>query len=387
MAVLNTVTDRSILTALSQHKFIVFATDHFNSLGVIRSLGEFGIKSHVVCYGKQSAFIKSSKYINSFFISKDLNDCLEYIIQTFGNESNKPFIFATTDETESHLDLHFDELKDKFYFYNAGTASRVTQMMEKEYIAKIAETCGLNIPKTEEVNHGEMPQTLKFPIMTKSIMPTIHNWKSNVFICHNEQELKQAYTHIKQKRVVLQEYILKKNEINFEGFVINNGCNLYLPFDNRYHRTTEDSYGQYGYVERNSRPDLLEKIQELFKYTGFNGIFEIEFIIDKNDKLYFLEINFRTSAWVYAYTKCGINLPIMFAISTIEGKINSSSENVHKLPFHFMNVIPDFKQNVTTKKISLWQWIKDFMNTDCTFYYNKRDIKPFLSFMKSKIIN
>ena len=33
---------------LSKHKFIVFCSDHYNSLGVVRSLGEAGIASIVI---------------------------------------------------------------------------------------------------------------------------------------------------------------------------------------------------------------------------------------------------------------------------------------------------------------------------------------------------
>lgn len=371
--------------SIYKHKFIVFAIDHFNSLGIIRSLGEKGINPIVVLYGEKSKLVQKSKYISEYYRSNNIEECYEYIKDNYSQELYKPFIIATTDETASCLDLHYDELVDKFHFFNAGEQGRITKMMEKEYIAHLAQSCGLKIPKTEEVNRGDMPKSVKFPIMTKSNTPTIHNWKANVFICNNENELKEAYKHITQERVILQEYIHKKNELNYEGFAINNGQDLYMPYDNRFYRNTPSSYGQYGFIEKSQQTELFHKIKELVKETKFNGIFEIEFLIDQNDNFYFLEINFRSSCWTYAYTKCGINLPIMYSQSVIYGKINTSEEHICKLPFKFMNVIPDFKINVKNGNLTFTKWVKDFLDIDCSFYFNKKDIMPFLYFIKNKI--
>lgn len=364
------------MSVLSNHKFIVFATEGFNSLGVIRALGEAGIRPYLVVWDRY-ALTPYSKYVQESYFSKTLENGVRYILDTFGNEQEKPFIIATSDETASSLDCHYDELKDKFYFFNAGSQGRITQLMEKGYLPQIAESCGLKIPKTVEVKNGELPTTLNYPVITKSPTSTIRNWKSNVHICHNEDELRDAYKQIKQERVVLQEYIEKVDEINYEGFVINDGRDLYMPLDNRYYRTEKDGYGLYAYIERDAHPELRESIKKLFETIQYNGIFELEFLIDKNGQAYFLEINFRGSAWLYAFNKCGVNLPYMFALSTLQGKIDSSPENIKKLPFSLMYAVTDFKLNVLTHKVSLWRWVREFLSVDCLFYYNRHDMKPF----------
>ncbi len=363
-------------TGLSDHKFVVFATDSFNTLGVIRALGEAGIRPYLVLWD-HAKLSNHSKYVKEYYLSHGLENGIQYILSKFGDEQEKPFIFATSDDTVSCLDLHYDELKDKFYFYNAGGQGRITRLMEKGYLPQIAESCGLRIPKTEEVKNGELPKTLSYPVITKSPTSTIHNWKSNVHICNNEGELLKAFELINQDRVVIQEFIEKVDEIDYEGFVINDGKDLYMPLDNRYYRLEEDSYGDYAYIERNPRPELLEPIKKLFEQIGYNGIFEMEFLVDKNGNTYFLEINFRSSAWIYAFNKCGVNLPYMFALSTLQNKLDVASENIKKLPFSLMNSVRDFNKNVLTRKVSLWQWLRDFMSADCFFYYNRHDMKPF----------
>ena len=161
--------------------------------------------------------------------------------------------------------------------------------------------------------------------------------------------------------------------------------NFIKTLDERQFKSGLGEVVKYGFIEKSQQTELFHKIKELVKETKFNGIFEIEFLIDQNDNFYFLEINFRSSCWTYAYTKCGINLPIMYSQSVIDGKINTSEEHICKLPFKFMNVIPDFKINVKNGNLTFTKWVKDFLDIDCSFYFNKKDIMPFLYFIKNKI--
>lgn len=48
----------------------------------------------------------------------------------------------------------------------------------------------------------------------------------------------------------------------------------------------------------------------MFSEIQFEGIFEVEFMVDADGKLCFLEINFRNSTWILASMKAGIPLPI-----------------------------------------------------------------------------
>ena len=65
--------------SIYKHKFIVFAIDHFNSLGIIRSLGEKGINPIVVLYGEKSRLVQKSKYISEYYRSNNIEECYKYI--------------------------------------------------------------------------------------------------------------------------------------------------------------------------------------------------------------------------------------------------------------------------------------------------------------------
>ena len=46
---------------------------------------------------------------------------------------------------------------------------------------------------------------------------------------------------------------------------------------------------------------LKDKIKQIIRKANYTGIFCVEGIIDKNDDLYFLEVNYRYSGWGYAH--------------------------------------------------------------------------------------
>ncbi len=365
---------------------IVFCVDHFNPLGVIRSLGEAGVYPIVIlCSEHKSILVRYCKYIKKIHEVGSLDEGRSVLLNYYANARDKNFLYVTSDDIESHLDMHYDELVPYFYFYNSSAKGRITQMMEKSEIVRLANKAGLKTPKTEEVRRGEMPKTLTYPILTKAHISTIRHWKSNVFICHNEEELKTAYQHISCETVLLQEYIEKKDELNIEGFCINDGKDVYMPLQNRFFRTTDTSYGNYLYIEKYNHPEILNKIQKLFELTRYNGIFEMEFMIGKNDELYFLEINFRNSAWLYAYTRCGLNFPLMWAKSMLLSKIVDDDAHISSLPFTLMDELTDFKWSVLSGKVSLFEWLKELKNVNCIFYYNKNDKKPFFMYLLNRL--
>ena len=369
------------------HLHILFGQDHYNPLGVVRSLGEDGISPVVILISESKPhLVNKSRYIGKLHWVKSIEEGYEVLLSNYGNEPLKPFIYTCSDDTESFLDLHYNELIEHFYFFNAGEQGRITKIMEKEEMIKMAVESGIDIPKTEVVRVGDLPKTLRYPILTKAVISTMANWKSNVHICQNEAELLEAYKTIKGDSIILQEYITKKNELCLDGVSVNGGEEVYLPIQSEYIRFTPSAYGNYIYFQKYKEMDLLPKIQTIFKKTGFSGVFSMEFLRDKDDNFYFLEINFRNSTWSYAHTHVGVNLPVIWAKSTLAGHLDVSDVKITKETFTAIQEFTDFKDSVLGGAVSVKQWLKDFSNCDCPFYYNKQDSAPFWSILRKKIL-
>lgn len=373
---------------LRKHKFIQLVQDHYNPLCVCRSLGKRGINPIVILYGKNPCLLNHSKYPSKVHLVETLEEGYKLLVKQYGNEEYKPFVFCSDDTTESYLDEHYDELKDHFIFYNAGEQGRVTFLQNKKTITSLGVEAGMTIPKSEVVDTGVLPKTLKYPIITKVLASTMGAWKGDVYICHNEEELKEAYKKIKSPKLILQEYIYKKGEFCMEGFSCNDGKDVFIPYICNYIRIYDNSYGHYMEFTPFKDDTLKEKILELFRLTKFNGIFEIEFMKGPNDKNYFLEINFRASTWNYALTVGGGNLPYFWAKSMLSGKIHYEEMELTDKPFRAMVEPDDFINKVMkAREVSLKQWVSEVKKCECTYFYDKDDSKPIKAYIYHRILN
>ena len=46
---------------------VVFGNDHKNPLGAMQSLGQAGVNSIAVCWGKRTGTLESSKFLNKIY--------------------------------------------------------------------------------------------------------------------------------------------------------------------------------------------------------------------------------------------------------------------------------------------------------------------------------
>ena len=153
------------------------------------------------------------------------------------------------------------------------------------------------------------------------------------------------------------------------------------------YRLTKDSYGIYRHLEPFNDNELEMKIQKFIQTIKYSGVFEIEFIIDKQGIPFFLETNFRITQYNSAYAMFGVNFPYLYAKSCLIGKL--SFDDIcfsSKRPFNVMSEFEDFRISCLHGDLSFKQWIKDFRKTDCFQYYDKLDPSPFYYTLWSKFM-
>lgn len=368
---------------IPENKAILFVTDHYNPLGILRGLGEDGIKPIVIIVGKNPVLVNKSKYVGVLHVVKTNEEGFELLMSQYGNEPVKSFIFTGSDDIALFLDSKYDELIDKFYFFHCGEKGRLRKFMNKEENTLLAKRNGINLPKEEKLNRGEFPTTLKYPVLTKAIYTTEGAWKKDVFICQNQEELAEAYKHIKSEKLLVQEYIDKKNELSINGMSIDGGREVIMPFLTDYIRFYKNAYGHYMTLRPfDPNCELYKQIHAAVREAGFNGLFEAELLLDKDDKTYFLEINLRATTWGYAITYGGVNLPYLWMIATLDNHINPNTYHIRQEPFTAMVEPLDYLLNVKRGSYSAIKWWRDLFKTDCYYFYNKQDPKPFWSWMR-----
>lgn len=373
--------------SINHFQHVLFAEEnHYNPLGVVRSLGEEGIKPDIIAYGGGERVVTSSKYAGKVYHVSTVEDGYGILLDKYKNENQKVFVYTCDDKVTSFLDEKYNEIKDYFYFNNAGTPGRVTHFMDKNNINVLAEKHGLKIPKTFVVSRGEILDEFEYPIITKAISSNSGGWKEDVFICHNNDELKDAYSKITSEILLIQRYIEKKNELCLDGCVVNQGNDLLISIASKYNYILPGKY-TCDYTSTNFHNDGLQKsLAGMFKEIGFEGIFSIEFLIDKNDELYFLEINFRNSTWSYTSTCVGMNLPILWAKGMMDKRLPVNSYKKIETDYRTIYELYDFSMRTKSKMITPMGWIKDLKNVDCFLLYNKRDPKPFWVLIGDRVL-
>lgn len=357
--------------------YIVFGKFSGNVLGQMRSIGECGLTPYLIWVGEElPAVIKRCKWLKSFKCVENAQLGVEFLLTGFETDPNRKMVITTdNDEIVKVLNDNYDRLVNHYYFFNAGGNGLLSEKMEKQSQCEIALKCGLNVPKSIEVEVGSVPTDLNYPVITKASNSFDGaNWKNVVHICRSESELLDSFKSLRVGHVILQEFIEKKNEYVVQGISLNNGDSLFVPIDGSYYRIPEGAYGSFLYFEEfTDKYHIFENLRDFFREIGYNGVFEAEFLVDQTDQLHFLEVNFRHTLWNHTFTNMGVNLCELWYKSL------SDAAGVIKTSFHFegrhslMREDVDFNRSVIEGGYDLRRWITDFRNTDSFVYLDKKD--------------
>lgn len=366
-----------------QHKdlVIVFAIEHYNPLGVIRTLGKRGIRPDYIAVKGRVRLSSKSKYLNRVHEVESVEEGYKVLLTEYGNvckNGNKPVIICSDDKTIGYLDNHYEELKDKFIFFNAGKQGRINDYMDKFQILELAKKHGLSVLDSRVVKRGEVPEDLRYPVITKSISPNSGGWKSDVFICENAEELAEAHKKIKSDEVMLQQFVEKKNEYAVEGCSVNKGRTTLLSIYSIYNYLIKGYYSPYRTSGSFNNPEIEKGLKAMIEEIGFEGVFDAEFLIGPDDKYYFLEINFRNTTWSYASDVLGMPLAYLWVKAMNDEKVLEDAFKPSKKPILCMVEPIDYNLRCRQRGYSKCKWFIELLKCKCKDYWNWTDLRPSL---------
>lgn len=375
-----------------RNKAIVIGADHYNTLGVIRSLGEKGIPVYLILITQNEGFVDKSKYVaQSWSVHSSEKEILEILIRNFNNEEFKPVIIPTSDFAVKTIDENLDILKYKYIIPNIkNTQGKITKLMNKKTMNKIAIESGLTVPKSWEIflnTQYRLPDNLTFPCIVKPIS-SLDGKKEDIVVCKNQLTLENYLFKLRNSynRMLIQEYVDGEDAIMIEiiGCVTLNG-NIIIPaiIEKVREYPLRTGSTSYAKVVKNSLYVDIKKIYSFIKKIGYIGIFDIEMKYS-NGKLYFIEINFRNGAPGYALTNVGVNLPYLWYLGAGGLSIDNAKKEIDK-DFYLMMELRDIR-HVLNGDVKIITWIKDLIRTKSFLFTNLKDMGPVL-FKFSKIIH
>lgn len=363
------------------NRVIVIGTTHHNSLGVIRALGERGYDVEFVNFeGGNLDYVSKSKYIQKYQSLNNIEQVCNYLKQRPLTE-RKEVIIPCADSVTEHLNLHLGELNERYTFPGVPQQGRMVELMDKTTMIEMAGKRGIYAPTVWRLP-ADVAE-VNFPCITKCHVSS-HGGKSDIVIHHSKEGL-DAFLQNHRGELFAQAYICKKEEVQLIGCSLRGGDDIIIPGMSKIIRSqpnTNTGFLEYGPIDP-FYCDIVERAKLYIKDCQYSGLFSFEIMRGKDDKIWFLEINFRNDGNAWCVTKSGTNLPVIWVKASLGEEYKSEiCESKHIL---MMPEFQDFKL-VLQRKISLDQWYRDWKKTDYFMEYDKKDKKPFYIYIYNKII-
>lgn len=354
---------------------VVVGSNHINTLGIIRSLGEKGIKSYLLLMDNSKSYVKKSRYIKeTYYSQKTEKDVIDTLLNKIEYKKQKCYIIPTGDPSALIIDNNLNKLKTKYIVPNINdTEGEIIKNMDKYVQYQIAKKNNYRMAKTKLIDlNKENNENNIYPCILKPAV-SADGVKSDIRICKTEEQYKKAIKEFKTKkynRILLQEYLTYDYELDIPGY--SNGkdsraiamikkINIY-PI-----KKGSTCYGKVLEIISSEQ----EKIEKMINSIEYNGIFDIDLFV-KGEQIYLNEINFRNGALSYCLSKNDTSISLDWILSNEEGKVQ---QNKSIKPYHFMVEDCNLKL-VLEKEVSIIAFIKEFFKAKIYAYLNIKDPKP-----------
>lgn len=375
---------------------IVIGYEHHNTIGAIRATRDIDANVYFISIAQMGKprYVGKSNSIkrHNYFEASNENQAIN-ILKSLPLKGKKHVVVSCGDKLSHVIDIRYEELSKLFILPNINhTQGKLSALQSKATMCEIVERYGVRIPQSLIYNVQQdnlCDLDIQYPCFIKAISSTEGPKDLNVYtdlesLSRGVNELSKACEIIQ-----IQEFIKKDKEIIVLGCADGNG-NVCLPCMIDKYRQWPPKVGgtTYGLVtprlERCVNPELISRIVAEIKYSG---VFSFEFII-KDNKLYFIETNFRNDATGYSSVYGGVNLINMWYRSVIGLPVNWNLRVSRE--YMVMSDLNDIN-NAIHFQVPVIQWLYEFITAQVKFYWDKADMKPFFSYLisraKSKLFN
>lgn len=365
---------------MERRSVVIIGSSSYNTLGLIESLAEMGVKSNLILLGKtNNRFVCKSKYIISLYECEREEEVITCLLDN-SNRWYEYVIITANDNSAAIIDRHYDELITSYFIPNAQQQGRICQLMDKHYQASLAKEVGLVCPQTWYYTGGELFEDLYYPCITKA-ESSLEGDKSIQQIFHEKESLNAFIKKGVYNILIIQQFIEKEYEFQLLGCSLKGGEDIIIP--GRTHIIRPNNIQNTFYLEffpcEDRLQDLLEKVKCFIRLTGYSGLFSVEFLHDKNGVDYFTEMNFRNDGNSYVVTKSGVNLPYLWYK---EGCGELKQSDYSGLQAKAVSFCPEhvYVWSIITHEVGFLEGIRNIRNASCYGIYFKNDKRPFFHY-------
>lgn len=362
------------------NKIIIWATDDFNALGLLRQLVPAGLDVVFLVKGKPK-YASKSVYNRNMVVTSNIDEGYDYLMSHFREEKNKPIIITSSDMIMVFIDRHRHDMKD--FFILPGTTQQGLQekYTDKNVMTELAQEMGILCPMSRYIKKGDDISGWLYPSIIKPSHQKPGHYNEFKFkICKNEKQLINTLKYVREdSEFILQQYIKKEKDILVYGARMSDGETRIAGVFVR-SRLADSGSSSYGKIYSVSEtPECyknsidLEKIGCFLNKIDYKGPFSFEYGYFQA-KSYFFEVNLRNDGTSHYFYQLGANIPLAYVMSCVGEDYSQVQYQVTKTGT-FIDEVFDV-ENVINGSVKWQIWKKEKKEANVYKYYSKDDLAP-----------
>lgn len=363
------------------NKVILIGGNHHNGLGLVRSFGinhiyPYGI---IIGEGSKNSFVRYSKFWKKTWALDDKDKIVDFLLNTFGNEKERPVIIPWSDTAAEVIDENINKLNSSFIVPSInGEQSSIVQLMDKSKQVDFANKFGIPMANSYvvELPCHNLPEGIHYPCIIKPVVST-EGLKTDIRVFNNQAELLDYFsrlTEIGYKRILVQDFINYDYEVGFIGSCSSNPAYLI----NKKVRIWPRVGGSNSFVQRDNNilvQDMCNTILNALISIGYSGMFDVE-LLCLQDKVYLNEINWRSSGNSFFSLGSEVFYAVIWYYSVIGYEVPNGMKRTNEdESFYAMNESTDLR-HVIYGNLSVFQWNRDRKRCKCFALWYWNDLKP-----------
>lgn len=366
------------VSIMNNYVAIVIAEDHYNAMGMLRSLSASKLPIKLVLIAEHEHYVDKSRYLKETIVVKKSKEAVLAALNKLLCSDEHGILFPLSDYAANILDENYELLSGRATVPNMK--GNMHLLLDKEQAKMHAQTCGLRTPRGRSVYLDNVALTLRseeYPIIVKPLA-SIDGAKSDIRIAGNADQLRNIFVDMQHKgyeRVLVEQYICGDDEhmIEVMGYAANGEVTISGIISKiREFPIKNGSTSYANVVEEHVDIDPM-KISRFVSECSFDGLFDMEFKYAAG-KAYFIECNFRNGAPGFALTCCGRNIPCGW----MQKHLDIEFKEKPRKNLLFMCEQNDLL-NMLKGEVAVLQWIRQFFRAKKIFFDSK-DMKPYLHY-------
>ncbi|MBI3802248.1 MAG: hypothetical protein HY282_00610 [Nitrospirae bacterium] len=381
----------------------------FGEIGLVRSLGEAGIK--VIAAGTDAyRAAYASRYVDEamVFPSYASPAFVEKLLQVGRKFKEKPVLLTDNDKPILAFSRHRKDLSE-FYRFLLPDEALIEDLVDKRRFSLLAERHPLPVPRTflpatvEDLK--EIADRIAYPCILKPAHQDI--WKNDAIVnrlfkgrykkairFNDPAALVALYEqlHPISPEMIVQEFVEGRDEQLYDVHAyLNEHSEVLACFVGRKLRTSPIHFGMGCYTVGVIDKEIETVALAALRRIGYKGIAAMNLKRDpRNGAIKILEINPRCSLWNYLASRSGVNIPALACADSIgqSWKI----QNPHRVGLHWWNMKEDLKSMMEYRRVGEWtmgRWVRSLLDKKVCHVFSWRDPAPalysFLEFMRSRL--